>query len=242
MAIGDAYYQRLIQGDQFDVARKAFQLLLQESDNPAIKGFSASRLNRLNMIGKPAPAIQGTDLDGKPVNLDDLKGNVVLVVFWASWCLPSSAEVASVDQAYSSYQGRGLRVLGINLDTMQNERPKLETVMPNIRRFLLDNNVRRPNLVNGTGAQDYAKAYGVTDIPSNVLIGRDGTVVHMDLCRRILSPSSRGPSGGKAGTVAELARVPDADLGSLATSATGGIPSAVRLKMKAWRRAELAVR
>ena len=153
LAICEAYYQRLLQGDQFDVARKAFQMLLKESANPAVKAFCASRLAQLDLIGKPAPAIEGTDLDGKPVSLADLKGNVVLVVFWASWCLPSSAEVASLDQVYSTYQDRGFRVLGINVDTLQNDGPKLETVLPNIRRFLLDHNVRWPNLINGDGHQ-----------------------------------------------------------------------------------------
>jgi len=184
LAICDAYYQRLIQGDQFDAAKKAFQLLMKETTNPAVKGFSASRLNQLDLIGKPAPAIQGTDLDGKPVSLANLKGNVVLVVFWASWCLPSSAEVATLDQVYNTNQNRGFRVLGINVDTIQNGGPKLETVLPNIRRFLLDNNVRWPNLINGTGPNDYAKAYGVAEIPSNVLIGRDGNVIHLDLSPR----------------------------------------------------------
>ena len=74
--------------------------------------------------------------------------------------------------------------MGINLDTLQSDGPKLETVMPNIRRFLLDHNVRWPNLINGTGTNDYAKAYGVTEIPSNVLIGRDGNVIHLDLSPR----------------------------------------------------------
>jgi len=181
VAICEAYYQRLVQGDQFDVARNAFRLLLKEADNPAVKAFCTTRLNQLDMIGKPAPAIQGADLDGKPVSLADLKGNVVLVVFWASWCVPSSAEIAALDQVYSTYRDRGFRILGINVDALQNNSPKLETLMPNIRRFLLDYNVRWPNLINGTGANDYAKAYGVVEIPTNVLIGRDGTVIHLDL-------------------------------------------------------------
>ncbi len=181
VAICEAYYQRLIQGDQFGVARSAIRLLLSESDNPGVKAFCSSRLNQLDMIGKPAPAIQGTDLDGKPVSLAGLKGNVVLVVFWASWCLPSSTEIAALDQVYGTYRDRGLRILGINVDALQNDSPKLETIMPNIRRFLLDHNVRWPNLINGTGASDYAKAYGVAEIPTNVLIGRDGAVIHLDL-------------------------------------------------------------
>jgi thiol-disulfide isomerase/thioredoxin len=184
LAICEAYYQRLLHGDQFDVARKAFQLLLKESDNPAVKAFSAGRLNQLSMIGKPAPAIQGTDLDGRPVSLADLKGDVVLVVFWASWCVPSSAEVAALDQVYGEHKARGFRVVGINVDTLPGNGPKLETILPNIRRFVVDNNVRWPNLINGTGTTDYAKAYGVAEIPFNVLIGRDGTVIHLDLSPR----------------------------------------------------------
>jgi peroxiredoxin len=184
LAICDAYYQRLLHGDQFDVARKAFQMVLKDAENPAVKEFASDRLKQLNMIGKLAPAIEGTDLDGKPVSLSGLKGNVVLVVFWASWCLPSADEVASVDGVFDTYKDRGFRVLGINVDTLQGERPKLETVLPNIRRFLVDNNVRWPNLINGTGANDYAKAYGIVDIPSTVLVGRDGTIIHRDLSPR----------------------------------------------------------
>jgi len=186
LAICGAYYQRLVQGDRFDVARKAFQLVGDETSHPAVKEFCAGRLNQLNLIGKPAPPIQGTDVDGKPVSLASVRGNVVLVVFWASWCLPNSAEIAWLDQVHETYRNRGFRILGINLDTLQNGDPKLETVMPNIRRFLVDHNVRWPNLVNGTGAHDYARAYGVTAIPANVLIGRDGTVIHLDLSRKNL--------------------------------------------------------
>ena len=112
----------------------------------------------------------------------------MLVVFWASWCLPTAAEeTAWLDQVYEAYRSRGFRIVGINLDTLQSGDPKLETVMPNIRRFLLDHNVRWPNLVNGQGAHDYAKAYGVTEIPSNVLVGRDGTVIQLDLSRKNLA-------------------------------------------------------
>ena len=181
VAICEAYYQRLIQGDQFDVAQNAFRLLLKETDNPAVKALCTSRLNQLDMIGKPAPAIQGTDLDGKPVSLADLKGNVVLVVFWASWCLPSSAEIAALDQVYSTYRDRGFRILGINVDTLQNDSPKLETahaqhpaVPARLQRPLAQPDQRHRH-------NDYAKAYGVAEIPSNVLIGRDGTVLHLDL-------------------------------------------------------------
>jgi peroxiredoxin len=186
LAICEAYHCRLIQGNRFDVARSACQLVLKESDNSAVKAFCTRRLSQLDLVGNPAPAIEGTDLDSKKVSLGELRGSVVLVVFWASWCAPSSTEVAGLDQAYETYQNRGFRILGVNLDTLQNDGPRLDTVMPNVRRFLLDHNIRWPNLVNGAGPHDFAKAYGVSEIPANVLIGRDGNVVHLDLTAKNL--------------------------------------------------------
>ena len=137
-------------------------------------------------MGKPAPAIQGPDIDGKPFNLADSKGKVVLVVFWGSWCLPSAAEIEGFQQVAGSYRARGFEVVGINLDAQQDGGQKLETVLPNIRHFLVDHNVRWPTLINGSGEHDYASAYGVTEIPANVLIGRDGTIVQLDLVNKNL--------------------------------------------------------
>jgi thiol-disulfide isomerase/thioredoxin len=187
LSICEAYYQRLIQGERFDTVRAAFQLVLRDSDNPAVKAYCANRLNQLALVGKPAPALQGTDLDGKPVSLADFKDQVVLVVFWASWCLPCSSEIPWLDQVYTTHQARGLRIVGVNLDALQNDTLKVETMMPNVRRFILDHNIRWPNLMNGTGANDYARAYGVAEIPANVLIGRDGNVIHLDLTRKNLN-------------------------------------------------------
>jgi len=192
VGICDAYYQRLVEGNQFAIARDAFRLALERPNPPAVKDFLAGRLKRIELVGKPAPPIQGTDLDGKAFNLADEKGKPVLVVFWASWCLPNAAQVEWLDQARDAFRERGLRIVGINLDASQDGGQKLETVMPNVRRFVLDHNVRWPNLVNGSGDRDYAKAYGVADIPANVLIGRDGTVVQVDLTRRNLQSVLRG--------------------------------------------------
>jgi hypothetical protein len=100
--------------------------------------------------------------------------------------LPNGAEIAGLEQAERTSRDRGLRIVGINLDTQSNSGQKLETVLPNIRRFLLDYNVPWPTLVNSSGAHDYASAYGIADIPANVLIARDGTVAQVDLSRRNL--------------------------------------------------------
>ena len=186
VAICDAYYQRLIQGAQYEKAKKALQALLASTQNSILKAFLSSRLTRLEQIGKPAPAIRGTDLDGKPFKLADAKGKVVLVDFWASWSLPSGAEIDSLQQVAEKYRAQGFQIVGINLDTLQDDGNGLVTVMPNIRHFLLDHNVRWPTLINGQADNDYAKAYSITEIPANVVVGRNGTVTHIDLVSKNL--------------------------------------------------------
>jgi thiol-disulfide isomerase/thioredoxin len=189
VAICDAYYQRLIHEVQFENARKALKSLVAETQRAELKEFLVSRLRRLDQVGKPAPAIRGTDLDNKPFDLAKAKGKAVLFVFWASWSLPSAAEVAMLQQAEETYRGRGFQIVGINLDALSEEGQKPESALPNIRHFLLDYNVRWPTLINGLGDKDYAKAYGVTEIPANVLIGKDGSVVQIDLVPKNLEPS-----------------------------------------------------
>jgi thiol-disulfide isomerase/thioredoxin len=186
--ICDAYYQRLLQRGQYENARKALTILRAHARRPVVTEFLSRRLKRLELVGKPAPPIAGTAIDGKPFRIADSRGKVVLIVFWASWCLPCAAEVESLEQVEQAYRGRGLEIVGINLDLAQDGGQKLETVLPNIRRFLLDHNVDWPTLINGHGDKDYASAYAVTEIPANALVGRDGAIAHIDLVRKNLEP------------------------------------------------------
>jgi thiol-disulfide isomerase/thioredoxin len=188
--ICDAYNQRLIQGARYEDARKSLGILLEHTRRPELKEFLSGRLRRLELVGRPAPPIRGVDLEGNPFDLSAFAGKeAVLVVFWASWCLPCESEVEWLREADRAYRGRGLQIVGINLDAASDGDRKPSTVLPNVRRFLLDYNVTWPTLMNGQGDQDYARAYGVAEIPANVLVGRDGRVLHIDLVRKNIEPT-----------------------------------------------------
>lgn len=181
LSILQTYYQKLVRAGQFDVARKALVLLSDNATDPAIRKYAADHLGHLNLIGKPAPAIVGKDIDGKEFTLSALAGEPVLVVFWASWCLPCGPEAEMLDQLLADYKQRGLRIVGINVDTLQEDAGTSEQVAADVRRFVIEHNVRFPNLINGEGAQDFASAYFVSEVPANFLIDREGRVVNVDL-------------------------------------------------------------
>jgi peroxiredoxin len=195
LALVEVYYQSLVQADQFDVARKALAMIRDVTREDSVKDYLDGRLARLAMIGRPAPAIDGTDLDGQPFRLSNDQGKVVLLVFWASWNLPGGREADRLAELERTYRDRGFRVVGVNLDALQEGVAGADAVLPQVRRFVIDHNITWPNLVDGRAGAAYAKAYGVREIPANFLIGRDGHLLHLDLAppniERVIARSLR---------------------------------------------------
>lgn len=182
----DAYYQILVQADQFEIARQAMTAVQGKAKSELLRKMAANRLKQLSLVGKPAPAIVGKDIDGKAVNLADYKGKVVVLAFFATWSFSSAEEFEWFEAISQDYEAKGLRVIAINVDAMQDGGVSDETVAPQLRRYVLDHNLTWPVLMNHPGKQDYAGMFGVNEIPASVMIGKDGKVAHLDLHRNNL--------------------------------------------------------
>jgi thiol-disulfide isomerase/thioredoxin len=202
LAVGEALLQRLIRDGRYDVARQLCDLACEENAPAAIKDHFEVRMARLGRLGKPAPAIVAKDVDGKPVALADLKGRVVLVEFWATWCPPCVAAIPALEELERKYRDRGLVILGINVDAMHEDVQDEKRALAAVRRFLVRHRVTWTNLLNGQGAADLAAAYGVEEIPANFLIGRDGKVVAVEQSGEALERAiveALGPPAGQPG-------------------------------------------
>jgi len=126
--------------------------------------------------------MQFTSLDGKKVDLNDMKGKVILIDFWATWCGPCIAELPNVIDAYEKYHDEGFEIIGISLDNAKDENK--------LKQFVKDKNMSWPQAFDGKGWQNsLAKKFGITSIPATFLIGKDGKVASSNL---------RGPALGKA--------------------------------------------
>ena len=115
----------------------------------------------------PAPDFTAKSLAGPNVKLSELKGKVVLVNFWASWCGPCRQEMPILDALAKANKDSGLVVLGVNQDEESDERDA----------FLKDNAVSFPILDDSKNA--IAKAYKVAAQPSSVFVDRKGNIVHV---------------------------------------------------------------
>lgn len=116
--------------------------------------------------GFQAPGIQLEDLKGTPISLSDFRGRVVVVNFWASWCLPCRAEMPGLQSAFTAEQGRGLVVLGVNT-TYQD-------VESDARQFASDRGVTFPVLLDTDGLAD--RNYQVRALPSTFFVDRQGVI------------------------------------------------------------------
>jgi len=126
--------------------------------------------------GRLRPAFHATLVDGMPVSDSTLRGHVVLVNFWATWCLPCRAEMPLLQAMATRHQSAGLVVLGLSVD---------RTDPASVTRFLRDRGITYPVAIVG---RDVEAAFGgMQGYPTSVLLDRTGRVRY-----KVLGPLAMG--------------------------------------------------
>ncbi len=124
-------------------------------------------------IGAMAPELAFKDPDGNVRKLSDLKGKIVLIDFWASWCGPCRRENPNVRNIYAKYHDQGFEIYSVSLDRDA----------ANWKKAIADDGLVWPNHVSDLKQwqSEGAAIYGVRSIPSTFLLDREGRIVAKDL-------------------------------------------------------------
>jgi peroxiredoxin len=115
-------------------------------------------------IGRAAPDFRLTQLGGGEVQLSDLRGRVVILNFWATWCAPCRQEMPEFVRIYSAKQGQGLEIVAVDLQEAESQ----------VQGFVDEFGMRFPILFDRSG--EVARTYRVNQLPVTLIIDRDGVV------------------------------------------------------------------
>ena len=120
------------------------------------------------LIGKPVPDFSATDLDGNPISLQDYRGKVVLLDFWAVWCGFCIVEMPNLKKVYETYKDVGFDVIAVSLDNEETE----------LRDYIKENDIPWRQIYSEEGWDSpVVQQYGITGIPEQWLIDREGKLI-----------------------------------------------------------------
>ncbi|UCH82680.1 MAG: redoxin domain-containing protein, partial [Candidatus Latescibacterota bacterium] len=168
----------------YDEAKKHYTVFVEKYPhlNPQYLAAAQATLADISVLKKlatgkePIPfAVSG--LDGKRISLDDYKGKVVLLDFWATWCVPCKVEMPNVIKIHNKFHEKGFEIIGISLDSDKNA----------LERYIATNKMSWPQYFDGRGWQNtVAQKYRVRSIPTTYLIDRKGVIRYRSLRGREL--------------------------------------------------------
>ena len=129
----------------------------------AIFSMPSFRAGTAAITGRPAPTFAFT-LDGHPTNLQSLRGRIVVLNFWATWCPPCVAETPSLEKMYTKLKPLGVTVLGVSVDEDAAA----------YHQFLIQHHITYPTYRDANAQIPHS--YGTVMYPETYVIGRNGKI------------------------------------------------------------------
>ena len=142
----------------------------EEFDGKLQKYFNRNKWIRiLELIRIGFPEFEAVDWNGNPFRIEDYKGKVLLIDFWATWCVPCVGEIPPLVEAYKKYHNKGFEIIGISFDYSERK------TVDELREWCKEKNMPWEQIYNGLGWNNpIRKKFSITSIPTKILIDRTG--------------------------------------------------------------------
>jgi thiol-disulfide isomerase/thioredoxin len=154
--------------ERYRTLRGLDKMLQQAAEKTLARQQAEDEADAARIVGRPAPDFSLPDLDDQPYQLSQFRDRVVILDFWATWCGPCKLAMPLIDQVFLEYQGKGLVVLGINLEGRDKNQLVKQFVERSGHQFVI--------LQGGMMGVGIDRVYGVTGIPTTFVIDKQGVI------------------------------------------------------------------
>lgn len=159
--------QRHTSGDE---QLAAYRRVVERYGDTRTGKFAKGKLRQIEAVGKPYELQFSDAITGKSVSIAELKGKVVVVDFWATWCGPCVREMPHMKELYAEYKDKGVEFIGVSLD-----QPEDKGGLTKLREYCKENEIAWPQYYQGNyWDSEFSMSWGINSIPTMFVLDQDG--------------------------------------------------------------------
>lgn len=155
-----------------DAALAMYTRIVKSYPESRNAGYAKGKVRQFAGINKPFELTFTEATTGETINMKDLRGKVVVIDFWATWCGPCIAEMPHMKDLYATYKDKGVEFIGVSLD-----QPEDKGGLKKLQDYVASNEIAWPQYYQGNYWQsEFSTSWGINSIPAVFIVDKDGNL------------------------------------------------------------------